>query len=169
MTDQVYFIQDVSGKGPVKIGYSSDVAKRLNGLRTASATDLRIVALVDGDRRQEAAFHERFATYRLHGEWFEMHGALAEFIASPAPMTLDEQPTTTMGDFIRDWGIGQFASDLGIPYFHANTMLRRNSIPVEYWPLVIAAAAARGTPMDANDLLAMVTRQPASIGRRAAA
>lgn len=40
--------------------------------------------------------------------------------------------------------LSDFASDIGVAYGTAKAMRRRGSIPVAYWPALIAAAKERG-------------------------
>lgn len=65
----VYF---VGGRdGPVKIGFTVDVASRLSTLQTGSPTPLSVLAVVAGSPADERAYHRRFKGIRLHGEWFK--------------------------------------------------------------------------------------------------
>lgn len=67
----VYFVQATSG-GPIKIGVSQDVQKRLDGIQTYQAEPIFILAMIkDGDVAVERKLHEQFAAHRLRGEWFE--------------------------------------------------------------------------------------------------
>ena len=68
----VYFIQAEHG-GPVKIGWTYDPDSRLKTLQTASPYKLVIRFLLPGTQRLEHYLHDRFAAYRLEGEWFEAH------------------------------------------------------------------------------------------------
>jgi hypothetical protein len=72
----VYFIQAETG-GPIKIGISRDVERRRAELQRQERQPLRVLAFMEGTIKDEAAMHQRFATHRLHGEWF-----------SPAPEVL---------------------------------------------------------------------------------
>ena len=65
---QCYFIG--SDGGPVKIGYSVDVAGRFKSIQSCSPVPLRLLATVGGGEAREAAYHIQFASARLHGEWF---------------------------------------------------------------------------------------------------
>jgi hypothetical protein len=65
----VYFV-GWSG-GPVKIGVARDVRQRLCDLQAACPYKLEVWAAVAGSYGLERDYHMRFATYRLHGEWFE--------------------------------------------------------------------------------------------------
>jgi hypothetical protein len=66
----IYFIGgDI---GAIKIGLSTDPAKRLAALQCGSPIPLRILAVGIGDRTAEWMYHTvHFGASRLHGEWFE--------------------------------------------------------------------------------------------------
>ena len=65
----VYFIR-IGEDGPIKIGLTDDVKRRLEQLQTANPEALRLIACVPGDRRLEAHLHRRFTSDRINGEWF---------------------------------------------------------------------------------------------------
>lgn len=65
----VYFVQ-AGEDGPIKIGWSQDVPRRIAELQVANASRLRLVGMVRGRMQDEAATHERFAHLRLGAEWF---------------------------------------------------------------------------------------------------
>lgn len=76
-TYQVYFIQD-SISGMIEIGASVDPKARLAMLQTGCPGELRIVkTATDLDERE---YHQRFAEYRVRGEWFKCEGELDVFI-----------------------------------------------------------------------------------------
>lgn len=65
----VYFIG--AGKaGPVKIGIAADPRARIASLQTGHYEPLTLLAVTAGGREAEVAYHARFASARLHGEWF---------------------------------------------------------------------------------------------------
>lgn len=70
----VYFIAGETGA--VKIGSARDVQKRLVDLQCGSPITLRVLATTGGGQKQEREYHRRFASSRLHGEWFERTPAL---------------------------------------------------------------------------------------------
>ncbi len=74
----VYLIQAGGRGGPVKIGYSANVSRRIRELQTANAAPLKLLAVLPGTFADEHAFHARFARYRAQAEWF-----------SPAPEVLE--------------------------------------------------------------------------------
>jgi Meiotically up-regulated gene 113 len=57
-------------RAPVKIGFSTTPAQRLDALRTSHHEDLFILAHGPGRRVEEHALHQMFASARLRGEWF---------------------------------------------------------------------------------------------------
>lgn len=77
----VYFIQE-GDSGPVKIGFSRDVARRLGELQRQAKAPLRLLVSFEGTRRDEAALHTRFADHRLFGEWFHPAAELLEHVAA---------------------------------------------------------------------------------------
>jgi hypothetical protein len=74
-----YFIG--GDEGPVKIGYSIDVPKRLRTLQLSSPVTLKVLAETSGGVIREAAYHGQFSEIRLWGEWFERAPELEAEIA----------------------------------------------------------------------------------------
>ncbi|HEY6254511.1 MAG TPA: GIY-YIG nuclease family protein [Xanthobacteraceae bacterium] len=66
----VYMIQAGGEHGPVKIGVTDDVEKRLIGMQTGNHQRLVVLRLFEGGAAEERLLHERFADHRLDGEWF---------------------------------------------------------------------------------------------------
>ena len=71
---ELYFIG--ADEGPIKIGVSQNVEKRLKQLQTAHPHRLRILAVLVGGALREGDYHARFAEHRLEGEWFERAPAI---------------------------------------------------------------------------------------------
>lgn len=65
----IYFVLNASRKA-VKIGYSANVVRRLNGLQTSSPDKLKLLGVCPGSRSEEVELHVRFATLHIRGEWF---------------------------------------------------------------------------------------------------
>jgi hypothetical protein len=77
----VYFIRSMSPVGEIKIGYSNNPQGRLQLLQTGNPYPLEVLATIPGEgRRKERELHERFATSRLSGEWFEPTADLLAYI-----------------------------------------------------------------------------------------
>lgn len=93
----VYFIH-AAPVNQVKIGYSERLRARLGDLMTASSVKLKLLFAFSVESvADEKAFHDRFAIYRSHREWFTVEGHLASFIievltAAPA---VDAAPAKT--------------------------------------------------------------------------
>lgn len=79
-TGYVYFIAAPS-VDLIKIGFTENHPNgRLNTLQCASPIPLEAVALVYGEREDEAKLHAAFADARSHGEWFHVTPKLLAFI-----------------------------------------------------------------------------------------
>ena len=79
--DQVYFAQCDNG-GPVKIGMSNNPISRVYALNTSNPSKVHLLATMPGGRELEREMHERFAGYRLNGEWFDPARELLDFIST---------------------------------------------------------------------------------------
>jgi len=57
----------------------------------------------------------------------------------------EPSPPTSFREVLQLWPrISDAAQEIGYPYERVSQWAKRNSIPPEYWPDVIRAAAARG-------------------------
>ena len=59
--------------GPVKIGWSADVARRVEQLGSRLWDDVHLLRTLAGDGATEQALHRRFASLRIRWEWFHYH------------------------------------------------------------------------------------------------
>jgi DNA-binding XRE family transcriptional regulator len=75
----IYFIQMGDG-GPVKIGYTADLAKRINSLNCGSPHALNVLGTIPGTTAVERALHKLFKPYRMRLEWFEPAPEVIEWI-----------------------------------------------------------------------------------------
>lgn len=66
----IYVIQGELG-GPIKIGYSQDVAQRVKELQTGYPDDLKVLHMFPGNMDIEAKIHQDLKKYRMRGEWFK--------------------------------------------------------------------------------------------------
>lgn len=79
----VYAIQLDDGHSyPVKIGTTSNLAKRVKMILTHQPYAVRVLAAWPGSIRDEKAIHAMFATSHLAREWFRPTPELLEYIAS---------------------------------------------------------------------------------------
>lgn len=76
----VYFVQGENG-GPIKIGRTDDLARRLVGLSTSSPDKLVVLAAAPGNESDERTIHAHFSPARQRGEWFAPTPGLMRFIA----------------------------------------------------------------------------------------
>lgn len=76
----VYFIQ--SGDS-VKIGVTSDVAKRVASLQTGSPRQLVVLNIIPGGEKTEAMLHAALAAHRQKGEWFKLCDEVSKCVADP--------------------------------------------------------------------------------------
>jgi hypothetical protein len=76
----IYFVQAGDESQPIKIGFARDVEKRLRGLQCTCPDQLRLLAVMDGDKEVEAALHGLMASHRIRGEWFRPVGELLDLI-----------------------------------------------------------------------------------------
>lgn len=92
----VYFFR---AGNAVKIGFTNNPAERSSKLQTACSERAFMVKFVKGTTRTEREFHQRFAEYRLNGEWFDLRGWLAKYLEMhfrpadiPAPVQPEPEP-----------------------------------------------------------------------------
>jgi hypothetical protein len=66
----VYFI--TGAPGFVKIGYTTDLAKRIQALQIGCPLVIEVLAFARGDRSVEQDYHYKFRAWRQSGEWFKL-------------------------------------------------------------------------------------------------
>jgi Meiotically up-regulated gene 113 len=71
-TPSIYFFQINGSDGPIKIGHSRDVDKRLSNIRMGSPYRLEMLAslYIDNAPAIERQLHIRFGASHIRGEWF---------------------------------------------------------------------------------------------------
>lgn len=79
----VYFIQAGPG-GPIKIGWSQEVDRRIAELQTANARKLILLGTVPGTLETEASLHVQFSHLRLEAEWFQDSEEIQVFLRENA-------------------------------------------------------------------------------------
>jgi hypothetical protein len=73
----VYFFR---AGNTVKIGFTTNLRERSHSLRTSCPEHAFMAKFLKGGKSTERQFHERFAEYRLKGEWFDLRGRLAKYL-----------------------------------------------------------------------------------------
>lgn len=97
----VYFMRQISGGGPVKIGHSYKPEARIYAYNTMSPYPLEIVALFPGDITIENRFHILFSHLRSHHEWFRSAPELEAVIADVQAGTFDADSLPTQKNRFR--------------------------------------------------------------------
>jgi hypothetical protein len=69
--DVVYIIEAV-GSGMVKVGFTSDLQKRLRALRTSCPHHIRVLQTYEGGPAKERELHDRWEKHRVRHEWFKL-------------------------------------------------------------------------------------------------
>lgn len=77
--DFIYFIR-AKALGFIKIGYSSNVAKRIKSLDTGSPDTLELIKVIPGGQEMEHKIHQFFDDIRVKGEWFQPDSKLLNYI-----------------------------------------------------------------------------------------
>lgn len=77
----VYFVR---ANNLIKIGYAENIRTRLTQIAASFDGGLELVAMCDGGREVEAAFHSMFSDSRVEGEWFACTPLLEATIAKLA-------------------------------------------------------------------------------------
>lgn len=82
MTTYLYILQAGDEKGPVKIGHSRNIAKRIESLQTGNPLPIRLLAKVPRTdaAKLERGLHGMLAADRLEGEWFRYSENVANVI-----------------------------------------------------------------------------------------
>lgn len=83
----IYFIQDTSVLN-IKIGFTGgNPEDRRAALQTGSPIGLVLLGTTPGGKEKEAELHQRFASARVHGEWFKPVPELLQFIINDVSLT----------------------------------------------------------------------------------
>jgi len=83
---QVLYVIQRGKDGPIKVGITRDVRRRMGELQVGSAEPLRVIAVYNM-RQVERALHLELDEFRMAGEWFEETAAhrLRIFMERPRP------------------------------------------------------------------------------------
>lgn len=88
----VYFMQCNAPDGPIKIGWSANVERRLSSVRMDCPYPIVMIASIptDNGARDEARLHRHFSPAHIRGEWFEATHELLEFATRARHVVLRE-------------------------------------------------------------------------------
>lgn len=73
----IYFIKHTDF---VKIGYTSDICRRLSQLQISCPVKLQVIGIVEGTIEDESNYHAQFDKFHSHGEWYCYSRELEDFI-----------------------------------------------------------------------------------------
>lgn len=80
MSGFVYFIRPTGMPGPVKIGLSKYLQKRLLRLNTWAPFPLEVAVTVPGDEALEINIHDCLVEHHSHGEWFHPNPPVLDLV-----------------------------------------------------------------------------------------
>jgi hypothetical protein len=86
----VYAVHWQDRKKEVKIGFSTDLRKRLSDFLTYSSDVLVVLKAFRANKSQEGELHEKFERQRINGEWFMIDDALKQFFKFYCPCDTKE-------------------------------------------------------------------------------
>jgi len=89
MSQYVYFIE-ATGLNRVKIGYATNPTKRIKDLDTGSAVNLELLGVVPGSLAKERQLHQKFAQYRIKGEWFNYSDEIKDYVKENTSLELQQ-------------------------------------------------------------------------------
>ena len=72
--------------GPIKLGYTNDLRRRLVELQVGSPVELRVLLAMPGCLDDETALHVRFKPDLLRGEWYRPSETLLAWIEAERAM-----------------------------------------------------------------------------------
>lgn len=75
----VYIVR-AGANGPVKIGFTLGLKRRLELLQLGNHQKLKCLLVIDGDVSVERELHERFQSSHIRGEWFRYTAELRAFV-----------------------------------------------------------------------------------------
>lgn len=151
----VYFIRR-GESGPVKIGFSANVRKRVRSLQTGSAEPLKLLAVAEGGEQTERFLHEQFARHRLEGEWFSPDASLLGLISDLAGKSAPAQPAPSRYTPLSELR-GELCRILGISPTENN-----DAILAEVWSL--AGPAQESAAMVQREYAALRVRLAEMVG-----
>lgn len=160
----VYLLSAEGEPGRIKIGFASDVGRRIASLQASTWRSLNLIRTVPGDHVSEAWFHNRFRELHIAREWFHFHPDM--LILVPC---LDDShrripnrtydnvgtPRAPMGfhaDVIRQLGgTTRLAAEMGLTKNVLSKWAVRG-IPSRHWLKIAELATASGMALTAADL-----------------
>lgn len=90
----VYFVRQRGGVGPIKIGCTNHVQRRLRDMQPGSPVDLELLASLLAPAFTEWRFHAKFVKDHIRHEWFAPSATLLADIAAinAGEFSIDDLP-----------------------------------------------------------------------------
>lgn len=83
----IYLLQAGPG-GPIKIGHTNDLPRRIALLQTGCADTLQLLGAYEGNPGDERVIHRTLAAHRIRGEWFRPDAEVLACCASRVAITI---------------------------------------------------------------------------------
>lgn len=113
----VYCIGQAPG-GHVKIGFTTDLDRRLKLLQAGNPNELRLLGFKEGNRTVEAQIHNRFNVLRVRSEWFmDCQCAITRFFAGQSV----KPPKISSDDFLDE--VLAYCAERGMPVTTFGTIM----------------------------------------------
>lgn len=152
------YIYAVESGDSVKIGWAGAPLRRLSELNVGSPGTHRLIGFVSATRSQEAELHQLLAPARVRGEWFSRSIVVNHFLDllpkfSPDPVLARVGKDNSTDTVFSAFGtLNDFAQAAGCKYSTASEMKRRRSIPVRWWPSLIASDKGQAVRLSSESL-----------------
>lgn len=93
---KIYFLR-AGDTDRIKIGWTAQWkgGSRVKDLGTNHHEQLHLIGVIDGRRTEERLLHDRYAEYRVRGEWFKLTGDLLKFVNALPPLPQSETERET--------------------------------------------------------------------------
>lgn len=151
------YIYAIESGDAVKIGWAGAPLRRLSELNVGSPGTHRLIGFINATRSQEAELHQLLAPARVRGEWFSKSRVVRHFLDmlpkfSPVPVLARGKDNSTDTVFAAFGTLNDFAQAAGCKYSTASEMKRRRSIPVRWWPNLIASHKGQAASLSSESL-----------------
>lgn len=93
------YIMQAGGDGPIKIGVTDNLVKRLRGVQTGNHERVVLLAAAAGGRKDEIALQAALGLHRIHLEWFRWN-----LITKTATQRIRQgQSIAEVVEYLRTW------------------------------------------------------------------
>lgn len=157
---RVYFMRRTDGVGPIKIGCSKMLPRRLAAMQVWSPHIIEVVAHCPGTFADEQRLHRQFAEHRLHGEWFEPAPELLSVVARVAsvgqlpPSPLNDKYVQIISRLKAGETYASVAADFGVTRQRVDQIAKKAGLRLGYRPEVFRKAPIWGRIDEAKSLAA---------------